>query len=291
MEYDAIADWEVNLACNYNCSYCYVRNKLNRAPIKKIPISKVTKAFDSTDKKWLVHLTGGEPFLQPDIIELVAALTKKHFVSINTNLSSDLVYQFGKEIKNSRIAFFHCSLHLTNTNLDVEGFTKRLNFLKSKGFNCYVTQVFHPEVIPKFGYVFDYMIAHGIVVFPKVFKGVFRKARYPEAFKEKERAMFMKFLNLAKSKQRISNSHIDPNFDETILSSRISFKGKLCEAGFRFVYITSKGDVLRCHSEKTALGNIFQGKIQLRDKAEVCKSDICYCQYYGIRFTKRKRLV
>jgi hypothetical protein len=35
--------------------------------------------FDSTGYRWLLHMTGGEPGIYPQFVELCEALTERHF--------------------------------------------------------------------------------------------------------------------------------------------------------------------------------------------------------------------
>ena len=112
-KFDVIADWALNKVCNFSCPYCFVPAKEKRETAKKgHDVQEIVSAFDNSGKIWLVHMSGGEPFLHPDFIGLCKGLTEKHYISVNTNLSSSLVYDFCDHIDPEKVSFVHCSLHI-----------------------------------------------------------------------------------------------------------------------------------------------------------------------------------
>ena len=60
--------------------------------LRLLPLQRAAQAFadffDSTGKTWLLHLTGGEPFAYRGFVELCAALTRNHLLSLNSNVTS-----------------------------------------------------------------------------------------------------------------------------------------------------------------------------------------------------------
>ena len=86
MQDDLLADWELNIFCNFSCEYCFY-SKDRKAKDKKYAghenIEQIVDFFDKSDRTWLIHMSGGEPFIHPRFIELCSKLTKKHYISIN----------------------------------------------------------------------------------------------------------------------------------------------------------------------------------------------------------------
>src|SRR4030095_11442248 len=68
-------------------------------------------AFDRTGKTWLLHLTGGEPSHYPGFAELCAALTGRHIISLNTNLTGPSLLDFAGQIDPARVRFINAGLH------------------------------------------------------------------------------------------------------------------------------------------------------------------------------------
>ena len=108
---DVEVNWLVNDTCNFSCEYCYPGAKKNQfAGLRDT--QAIVDAFDRTGWRWLIYLTGGEPFLMPNFVELCQGLTQKHFVSINTNLAHRDVYRFIETVSPERMRCVHCSLHM-----------------------------------------------------------------------------------------------------------------------------------------------------------------------------------
>src|SRR6476619_762876 len=113
MHYDVEADFVLLTTCTFRCSYCFI-------PVEDLSIKLRVhatneawqNAFDRTGKRWLIHLTGGEPFIYPDFVDLCARLTRSHYLSINSNLAHPSVDDFAKTIDPTRIHFINAALHL-----------------------------------------------------------------------------------------------------------------------------------------------------------------------------------
>src|ERR1039458_3493426 len=98
MTFDIEADWTLNLLCNYDCDYCFCRASTEHRLVGRISPEQYLEFFNSTGKIWLLHLTGGEPFFHPNFVGLCRTLTSRHFISVNSNLSSHRVRDFAAEI-------------------------------------------------------------------------------------------------------------------------------------------------------------------------------------------------
>jgi len=65
---------------------------LNKKHLDEPAPELVVRRFEELDRTCLVHMSGGEPFLFPGFVEMCAGLTRRNWISINTNLASpDLV--------------------------------------------------------------------------------------------------------------------------------------------------------------------------------------------------------
>ena len=82
------AIWEITHSCNYGCSYCIF--SFNREKIEgELTTEECFHVIDELEKKGFKHLkvTGGEPFLRKDIIDILKYASKKMTTDISTNAS------------------------------------------------------------------------------------------------------------------------------------------------------------------------------------------------------------
>lgn len=287
-KYDITADWIMNLFCNFNCEYCFTspKNRKNIKYIKPPNINKIIDFFNKTNLKFLIHMTGGEPFLYHNFIRLCEELTKKHYISINTNLTTNFIYDFAKKINPKKVEFIHCSLHISEReklNLK-EDFIKKFKTLENAGFNIFTTQIMHPKNFKEFDKTFKYFKDKGIIIYPKVFRGEFNKRQYPQAYNKEEKEKLNELKKLYKTWE-IKNKNIFLALNKESFNGESSFKDSLCSAGRKFIVIEYNGTIKRCHSENKYLGNLFKGKIKLLNKDKPCISEICQCPYDGLTFS------
>jgi len=287
MHYDILADWELNIFCNFSCDYC-LNSKDLTAKNKKYTghenIEQIVDFFDKSSRTWLIHMSGGEPFTHPRFIELCSRLTKKHYISINTNLTSNSIINFIETIDPSRVAFIHCSLHYEERkrhNL-INSFTDKFSKLRNRNYNAFVSQILYPPSIGNFEAIYTLFKNENIVIIPKSFSGFLGKKQYPAAYTNEEKELFAKYSRLAHSQDRSSLFQMEPCFVEKYTTGDLSFKGLPCDAGKTFVQIKYNGDIVRCHASKKPLGNIFKGIITLSKKAELCPFPKCPCSIYGL---------
>ena len=88
-------DWYIGKRCNFSCSYCadFIHDNYSaHVPFDKMKIfvDKIVERY-GTNIHW--SLTGGEPTLNPDFIQLLEYLQdKKHEISVCTNGSKSMDY-------------------------------------------------------------------------------------------------------------------------------------------------------------------------------------------------------
>jgi len=284
-KYDITAIWHLNKFCNFRCKYCFLSLEELKNPANNGSgdISKVIDFFDGSNLKWRVHMCGGEPFLYPKFVELCAGLTKKHYISMNTNLTSSLIGDFVKKIDPRRVRFLSCSLHIsTREKLNLkEAFIKKFKLLEQAGFNAYVTQVFHPEIIPEFNKTFEYFGNAGITINPTIFRGRHKGKHYPHAYTQEEASKILFFQRKIRKTNGRYHLHYEPS--EEFTKGYLSFKGVPCSTGRKAVIIDQDGRIKRCYDEDTYLGNIFEGKLKLFDTNRVCSAEICRGYDIGLK--------
>lgn len=286
-ECDIEADWVISLLCNFNCRYC-VSHIGSQRQVEDLS-NKFIGFFDASGKRWLLHITGGEPFLYPNFVGLCGRLTQHHKINLNTNLSSPLVYDFARQIDPSKVTFINVGLHIVEREKYglVDDFVKKYRYLKNKGFSIFVSYVMHPTLFSRFKKDYEYFKSLGIIVSPKSLRGVFFGKRYPEAYAVAQKKTFIK-LSLraeqeAENEKILTEPIINLSLDRNFVENSPKYKGKRCLAGKEFVRIFPDGKITRC-DKKTVIGNVFENKLTLYPGARICDTYSCpyFCAKYSI---------
>jgi MoaA/NifB/PqqE/SkfB family radical SAM enzyme len=291
MKFDIEADWSLNLLCNYDCEYCFARSSTEHHLVGRMSPEELLDFFDSTGKTWMLHLTGGEPFFYPGFVYLCRTLTSRHYVSLNSNLSSGRVREFAAEIDPARVQFVHCGVHVeerdrrngwrnlwTNVACLVEG-----------GFPLYASLVMTPAAFDDFPRVEEAFAALGVPLIPKAIRGAYEGRRYPQAYTEAERTKFRRFSEQAGLVAKTGTCQpdwesitINPMLDRDYLDGVPDFTGIPCSAGRLFVSIGYDGRIFRCGA-KTELGNIFERRLHLFPDDRPCNDE--HCPYFCLRYS------
>lgn len=250
----------LSFQCNYHCPYCVIR----RAGYSNI----YPRLSEHAWQEWIrvfkkmppliISLSGGEPFLNHDLIELLNQMPKKHTVNMTTNLSLP-IDDFIAQIK--RKPQITASLHAYEANLDI--FKKRVLQLKRAGFSIFINFVGYPQkihLIPELKIFFE---QHQIIfnVDPYIDPGYKYSADEIAVIKKYAK----KFRSLGFEEDR---------------------RPKLCYAGSRHLVIVPNGDVYACQSgfyyntsklhqrfavsHNFCLGNLFVGTFRFLNQPIVC---------------------
>lgn len=108
-EHDVECDWNLLSTCNYRCAYCFHSPEVLGSKLETFATPDEWRAaFDATGKRWLIHITGGEPTVYPDFLELCEALTQRHCISINTNLSQPVIRKLAGPRRSLPRQFHQC---------------------------------------------------------------------------------------------------------------------------------------------------------------------------------------
>ena len=142
-----VVSWNMNDTCNYRCSYCTQRHMPDRSGAI-IDVEDTVGAFRQLRGCWEFKLSGGEPFRQPGLCQIVRCLVEMgHIISIQTNFSADqtLLREFLTACDDA-LHVFSASLHLDYATPDQ--FVQKYRLIKQYGspkvlFN--VTSVGVPE--------------------------------------------------------------------------------------------------------------------------------------------------
>jgi len=82
--YCVFFSWYLNNECNYKCIYC----KPQDIKTAFISVDKWIEIWDGIYAQYgsgHIHISGGEPFIYPNFIELITLISKKHTLEFSTN--------------------------------------------------------------------------------------------------------------------------------------------------------------------------------------------------------------
>jgi len=252
----------LSFLCNYNCPYCIIK----RAGYPECYPKGVEHSWEEWVKVFekkspsIINITGGEPFLYPNLIELVNNIPKKHIVNITTNLSLPV-----KEFINRVSKRFQITASFHSYEADSDSFKNKVIQLKKAGFNIHVTFVGYPEkiyLIPDLKRRFEALDV------------IFNVNPYIDPdykYSDKEIEIIKKYTG---SLRRMGFE------DKCVL--------KKCYAGSMHSIILPNGDVYACHAgmyyntsplhqkfkvkKNFYLGNIFSGTLKFHKKSIICSS-------------------
>jgi MoaA/NifB/PqqE/SkfB family radical SAM enzyme len=291
-DYDIECDWLFLWTCNYRCSYCFVSPGLLGSKIKVHATPEEWRAaFDATGKRWLIHLTGGEPTVYPDFLELCEALTESHTVSLNSNLSRPVVRKLAGRVDPARVSFVNAGLHAAERlrQRGIEEFMRNARFLQDAGFRVVVSVVATPEIIPALPALSSLCAAHGLQLAPKVLRGSFGGRVYPNGYIAEEKRQLLAAILRARHWYDAAYAgwprpSIDVFSDDDLLDGEPNFRGLLCSAGQRFVRVSADGEVDRCNPEPTSgMGNLLKRTVRFAAGPAPCNTQ--YCVYFCKKYT------
>lgn len=285
MKYDLCMEITVNKKCNFNCEYCFdnklkfkIKNRLKRVAgmnfLSDMDIYKFVRKIEKLDKKCLVSITGGEPFLFPQFIKLCQLLTIKNHIDITTNLSSKKIYQFADTINPKKVEIMYISFHpekLGQLNL-IDDFISKVQYLKKKGFKTRVSYVMYPPLLKRFEKDYEFLKSWDIKIEPKKYRGKFNGKNYPSAYTKNEMKLLRKYMTKERKKL------LDMNFN---------LKGRKCLTGKNSIVINQEGQIFRCWGDQKPMGNFIKGEINLNSAAKPCQVDECKCPTEAARWVQK----
>lgn len=225
---------------------------------QSIDIDALKKFLAQADKKLCIVLGGGEPFLIPNIIDICAEITKKHYLGINTNLTAGNIVDFTKKIDPSKVVFIEASCHIEELERAclLDTYVRHFRACKEKKFNINAVERAYPPLAPKVKKYQDFFAAHEIELKFGKFCGKYKNLDYPEAYTPEEKRIFC--------------------LEQTTDTSMFYSKGCLCNAGYNACVVFPSGRAEVCCQIHESLGSIFK-KITFKNELRVCPHEYCGC--------------
>ncbi|MDP2927949.1 MAG: radical SAM protein [Candidatus Omnitrophota bacterium] len=246
--------------CNYRCSYCFFEGKWEeyRKRTRYLSPEELMAYWNRVCEKYgpvNLIISGGEPFIYPNFIEIIKRLSQICFhINISSNSSGDLA-SFVEEISPQKVSL---SLSYHPQFDDLDNFIRRLLFIRKHNFNGCINLVAYPaflEQIPRLHKRFA-EINETLKIIP--FFGQYRGKDYPQDYTPEEQAII--------------------GIDESWFT-RVKRHGTICQAGRKTALIFPDGKVARCGQmgEKFIIGNFFDQEFNLLDKNLPCEAQYCPC--------------
>ncbi len=114
--------WNMGRRCNFNCSYCNIFTHDNFSPHLSLEVCKKTidTLIEKTDKKIFMSLTGGEPTVNPDFMEIIKYMHERiDHINVTTNGSRKIdFYLETMKYLNSMTFSYHMEYHAREKIVD-----------------------------------------------------------------------------------------------------------------------------------------------------------------------------
>jgi len=173
-------------SCNYTCAYCnIIRGRVNCNPEQtKHKIMELAVFKNIWDRIYdlyyscAIRLTGGEPSIYPDFIRLVAFLTEKHVVNINTNLSFD-IYKFMEKVPHQNVCL-NVSFH--PEFITIEDLMVKLRVLMKNGYGCSVCCASYPPFLKDLERYKEILAGDNIPFNMSPFMGTYESRNFPNDY-------------------------------------------------------------------------------------------------------------
>ena len=269
---EGVVSWNMNTQCNYRCTYCTQRFLDDRTRWAR-DVPRFLAAFARLPGPWEVKLSGGEPFLHPQFLDVVRGLAQQgRALSVVTNFSSSLeVLRSFVHAAGTQLRVLSCSLHVEYVDIDdaPSSATTLTSFLAKcvavqallhEGASLVVTCVATRALLPRLSSLRARFVAAGV--------------------------------NFKVQPEKRDRDVIDYTPDEHAELVQLGghnglgivapdFGGQPCWAGARAFIVDDRGAAFRCYParryRRESLGNFLESSFTLRDAPTPCLYAYCNC--------------
>ncbi|MGA2678239.1 MAG: radical SAM protein [Sedimentisphaerales bacterium] len=268
--------WFMTKRCNFSCPYCFREYASEETKTKDFDCGsyspeQIAGRFDETGKVWKIYMTGGEPMLYPNFVSLAGLLTRGHYISLSTNLSTANAYEFADTVAGNRVISVRANIHVLEREKIKDGineYLRKFHYFQDRGFDIRLVYVAYPPLLERMERDIEFFRKEGVrQIEVKVFQGKFEGRRFPREYSRQERDFLIK-LGLG-------------NDERQVLDSRVSFLGKKCSAGYMGFSMDPSGRITRCNTLDEEYENLFEGTFRPGSSPRRCPAKKCVCLYQG----------
>lgn len=266
-------------ACNFRCGYCALVTNGDVTRVEQLApfrddafIDRLVGFFAEHRPKgrpWAVLVTGGEPFMMPNLDRFVRGLGRNGDCSAFYTNNSLRVEKVLSEEACSFLSYVQCSFHPDwhMGNFEKQTFFDNVAALTSRGIPTLVRFVGAPPILDLLDELQERSLAVGAGFLPTTLFA----PNYPKDYSTAERA------RLAGAMSGFSS--------QIQLEGGLKVTGPRCWAADRLfaVRLHQGGDITPCISTaEPVLGNIFQNRLEVREGPNPCfKADgLCSCDIH-----------
>lgn len=251
-----MAKVEITYNCNYKCKYCYVKDvKAKFMPFDDLKVI-MKKLKDNGVNR--LFITGGEPFLHPDILKIIKYSSELRFVTIVQSNASLINEEIALELKKIKNVELGISFHSCNK----EKFDKFTQVKES--FNKTMIAVRHLQKL-------------NVPFYLKLPVTYENQEDLKENIKylEKNKFNFKIYTQILPNiKDKVDNSKyvIKNEYIEWLYENKyLKFNKTMCTALKTKLWISAEGDLYPCELTREVLGNLIKedfDEIWFGDKAK-----------------------
>lgn len=305
-----VCEFELTLKCNLRCTHCYISAGV--CDDNEITLNEINNVLDDLEKlhkkdmrgKRIV-LTGGEPFIRKDILEIIEEITKRGFqILINSNglIISDEKIEKLKKYNNMQICISLDGLKESHEKIrgkkTFERTVNKIRKLQVAGINTSINMLCHKKNFHELEALFELtqdMKLHGINPVPVVLMG---RAKEFGITPVPEKDFYRGIFEILKKNPKYSELMRRTSFVNLVAGLAVNVKSHYCGTGSRGTFFISyDGGVYPCPNMRFAnfsLGNIRKksffeivknnpiikklGKLSVDNMNETCKN--CDLRYF-----------
>lgn len=256
--------WDIHYKCNFRCPYCWFFDNWAQQAKRNLYLSvqewmAIWRKIHDKYGETRIAITGGEPFLYPNFIELVRELSSLHIIKITTNMSGN-IEKFVQEISPKRV-YLDLNFHAAFVK-DLNEFIRKVKLLHNAGFDSGVCYLAYPPQVNSINFYKQKFEENGIRFALAAFWGKYLDRQYPASYTPEEREFIKPFIG--------DIARMDYHMNAT------SPYGKKCNAGYKYANIQGDGTVLRCAQyTDRIIGNITDKSFSMLTEPLPCEQNIC----------------
>lgn len=256
--------WKITDYCNFECPGCSGHSiKIDSTYVPQtVNLDHLDSFLKGLNKKIRVVISGGEPTLIENIVDVCKLITQKNNLILITNAASPKIKEIADQVNRKNVEYIKTSAHireLEKNNL-LDTFFDHVNYLQKRKIAVSVEEVAYPFMAPKAQFYRDLFAEHGIRLSFQAYRGGWEEKNYPDAYDPEDYQIF--------------------NFDPIGRGEKQMHyrKGRLCNAGYN-VIVAYGESIHRCYGlYETRLGD-FKSGVKLMETMKPCPLEYCDCPF------------